>query len=302
MRRASPPDLTPCFGSTPSTPILGAGRNGSTRAQSWNGARGAARCRWVSLELHRAFAILLDGEPSDAARAAHAAVLEAAHRFARADRRCRADERDDCAQEVTFKLWKRLAMGDCPVSQPTAQACAAYMKSMVTNWVTDRLRRAKRARQGLARFVDQASLTSCVGDAESAALEREHQEDAAERRALVWSILAQLAARAIERRAPRHRPHLVQGWREIEAIVRDGAPLDAVLELARDATRAERTRARNAAYKRHERTRSALEEALEELARAELGAEQVELARLAIAQLARCQRADPSIEPVEESP
>ena len=70
-------------------------------------------------------------------------------------------------------------------------------------------------------------------------------------------------------------------------MVFEGTPLSSLLagELS--------TRARDAAYKRHQRTREALEDALDALAiDGRLDGDEIELARLAIAALARCQRTD----------
>ena len=78
-------------------------------------------------------------------------------------------------------------------------------------------------------------------------------------------------------------------------MVFESIPLDSLLvesgAIEAGADRESRDRARNAAYKRHQRTREALEESLEALARAgELEAYEIEVARLGIAALARCQR------------
>jgi len=240
----------------------------------------------VSGELHQAFAVLLEGETGPAARAALAAVRATALRMARADGRRPADH-DDCAQEVAFKLWKRLAMGDCPVRVVSAAACAAYVRRMVSNWLTDRQRR-----EGARRSHGERLRHEGASGPESAEELAVSHEDGAEERARarrVRALLERLARSAIERRQPRHRGHLEQGWREITAMVFEGTPLSMLLagELERG------TRARDAAYKRHQRTREALEDALDALAiGGELDGEELELARLALAALARCQRTD----------
>src|SRR5690606_1637064 len=102
----------------------------------------------VSAELHQAFVVLLEGETGPVARAAMETIRTSALAMARADGRRRGDH-DDCAQEVAFKLWKRLSMGDCPVRNLCAASCSAYVHRMVENWLTDRHRRdvTRRARR-----------------------------------------------------------------------------------------------------------------------------------------------------------
>jgi DNA-directed RNA polymerase specialized sigma24 family protein len=236
----------------------------------------------VSGELHQAFAVLLEGETGPAARSALEAVRAAALRMARADGRRPADH-DDCAQEVAFKLWKRLAMGDCPVRVVSAGACAGYVRTMVTHWLTDRQRRERARRSHGERLRHESA--SRPESAEEQAVSHEDEAHERARASRVRALLERLARSAIERRQPRHRAHLEQGWREISAMVFEGTPLSVLLagELG--------TRARDAAYKRHQRTREALEDALDALAiDGGLDGEELELGRLAIAALARCQR------------
>jgi len=260
-------------------------------------ARRLARpaCRDVTLDLSEAFEALVDGATGARARDAGVAIRDHALRVARADRRCPHTDQEDCAQEVFFKLFKRLSAGDHPVEQRSREACAAYVTRMVRNWITDRWKTERRRRDGRERFEGERSAASAREDGESALIRDQERGVAVERRAEVRELLERVAGFAIAERQPRHRPHLERGWSEIRAMVFDEVPLRALLEDAGDlgsgADGGAFRRVRNAAYKRHERTRAALEASVASMLEAgRLSGREAELARLAVCRLARCQR------------
>jgi len=115
------------------------------------------------------------------------------------------------------------------------------------------------------------------------------------RRGKLRELMTRVAARAVKMRQPRHRAHLERGWREIEALVFEGTSLRQLLLASGELSEAGDQRAfqsvRNAAYKRHERTRAALETAASAMSDdGTLGPAESELVRLAIASLARRRR------------
>ncbi len=247
------------------------------------------------MELHEAFAVLLGEETGPSARAAHDAIRFYALRAARAQNPLSTADVEDCAQDVTFKLWKRLSIGNCPVGELSHAACAAYVRKMAANWMIDRRRRHQTRTHYGDQLRHQIDPQRASNDVEQRAVEAEEERETTQRGAQAWALLDRLALHAIEHRQARHRPHLEEGWREIKAMVLESTTLEQLLEARGEVEpghEAEsRVRARNAAYKRHQRTREALEASLGALARSGvLGAGEVEIARLAISALARCQR------------
>lgn len=225
------------------------------------------------MELAQAFEALIGGATGPTAEAAVRAIRECALRFARADARCDRALADDCAQEIFCKLWSRFALGENPVERPGSAACAGYIRTMVQNWLHDRSRADQRA--------------SRLRDALEAKPEADDGGESLERRA-AWTraLLQKIADRAIAERPARHRHHLEQGWNEIRALVFDEVPLQRLLDDPSVATR-------DAAYKRHERTREALQKQIEPMeAEGLLTVEEAAAAKLAIRGLARRRRSN----------
>jgi DNA-directed RNA polymerase specialized sigma24 family protein len=261
------------------------------------------------LNLAEAFEVLREG-PAEAAGDAGDAVRTHALAVARADGRCPEAEAEDCAQEVFFELYKRLSAGADPVPERHPRACAAYVARMARNWIVDRWRkeqrrRARHERLEHERAVAVEALGAAAAGGESSVIGREERARDAALGAEVRALLERVAAFAVARRQARHRPHLERGWSEIRAIVFEEASLRALLresgELSPAADERDFRRVRNAAYKRHERTRAALEEAAKAMrAQGELSSEEAELVRLAIGRLSRCARRTSAPAPSEE--
>ncbi|MEQ8460180.1 MAG: hypothetical protein RLO52_34105 [Sandaracinaceae bacterium] len=237
------------------------------------------------MELAEAFTALASQARGSTANAAAEAIQGATLRFARMDRRCTPDLAQDCAQDVLTKLLTRFATGENPVERPGSGACAGYLRSMVANWLNDRSRETRRVQERRAQLSAEPTL---IAPAE-AIQDGELLED------LVWlrALLSKVADRAIADRHARHRHHLERGWRELEALVFDEVPLRDLLEVTERADAAQIRAARDAAYKRHERTRSGLAEAVGAMEREGLlTAEETTAARTAVAGLARRRRSN----------
>jgi hypothetical protein len=238
-----------------------------------------------TMELAEAFDRLRRGDGGAAARAAVAVIRNRALRRAR--RRARALA-DDCAQEVTTRLWTVLATGRDPVRNPGSGPRGAYIDRMVDNWLNDRHRKERRRRQQTSHL---ALLSPMHAPAPS--LEAEEERDLAH----VRTLLCAIADYARAARPARARGHFDQGWREVQALVFEKRSLRQILEqeeeLAGGASATDVRRERNRAYTRHRRTRNALAAAVDEMAAAgRLSPEDSEVARLAVYHLVRRGRGD----------
>ncbi len=250
-----------------------------------------------AMELIEAFEAIIGGATGLPANRAVERIRECALGFARADSRCDRALADDCAQVVVTKLWTRLATGVNPVRRPSSDACAAYIRSMVTNWLTDRAKSEARQREKRESIRQEASSSLPASDE---ALARSEAEP---RSAWLRALLERVAAHAIASRQPHQREHLERGWAELRTLVFDEAPLAVLLvrsgALAPQHTRVELATARNAAYKRHERARAALMSAIADMESAgALTSEEATAAELAIRGLVRRNRGEPPQEDV----
>lgn len=116
-------------------------------------------------------------------------------------------------------------------------------------------------------------------------------------------LIDQAASFARNQRKPRYREEFDEAWRELQAIVYDEVSLDAILaaKLNAGADKAAQVRARNNAYKAHERTRTELLQAVGQLLVAdELTTAEADLTRRALGIFVRCQRRQASTVTMEK--
>lgn len=227
--------------------------------------------------------------------AAWAQALECVRRFLQTEarhRRATADEADEIAQNVVIKLWTRLQSGEVP----WADGChRPYLKSCAENGVaTLRRQSSKRTTARLEELP--APATDDIADAGSELVEA------------ALAVLPRVAQAARERRAARYRADFDETWRQLQALALQGASLRSLLEaegkLGSEADEASFVKARNNAYKAHERVRGELLQALEQLSeRGELTVTDAELVRRALRVFVRCQRrATPRVSPRKGPP
>jgi DNA-directed RNA polymerase specialized sigma24 family protein len=154
-------------------------------------------------------------------------------------------EAEDIAQNVAFKLWQRLDTGEVPWA-PGAHR--AYLKQCARNAVVD----LRRASAGRVEALKPDELADGGQDAGA--------NEVTELAAAVWDLLEKVAARARQCRAARYHADFDRTWKELCALVR-GASLRELLgssEIVPSESEERFTQARNAAYKAHERMRTAL--------------------------------------------
>lgn len=246
-----------------------------------------------TMELIEAFEAILGGATGAPANRAVERIRECALGFARADGRGDAALAEDCAQVVVTKLWTRLSTGTNPVRRRSSDACGAYIRAMVTNWLSDVGKteaRRRDKRESIRREAGSASRD-----------ESRTASDPDPRAAWLRDLLRRVAEHAIAGRQPHQREHLERGWAELRALVFEEVPLAELLvrsgALSVGYSCAELRTARNAAYKRHERTRASLVSAVPGMESAgALTAAEATAAELAIRGLVRRNRKDPSQE------
>lgn len=193
--------------------------------------------------------------------------------------------RADIEQEAWIAIWRRVRSGRVP------DDVAAYVYKTVLNRYRSTLRPSRPAAEATERIAGPERT------AEELALDAEDEAARRDRGDRVWSILDRVAQHAVDRRAPAHRHHLEQAWREIKALFREEKSqmevLDAEGELAGGDVEAAAARM----HTRHRRARRELRAALDVLTRSgELVPEDGELASSALALLLRRVSARPSDE------
>lgn len=223
------------------------------------------------MELDEAI-VTLFGPPSSGATQAYAVVASFLESCAT---RRGARDAESIAQDVLSKLLTRARGGETPWSNPAAGK--AYIARCAERAAIDEHRREQR----------QARLPTDFSPEPAPALDGDE-------RALVEKV----AAVARNRRAPRYRPEFDATWSELSALAFQGADLRELLlatgTLQAGCSEAELIKARNRAYKNHERVRKALLAAAVEMRNAgQLSAEDAELALACLRVLVRCQRSEP---------
>jgi DNA-directed RNA polymerase specialized sigma24 family protein len=167
-----------------------------------------------------------------------------------------ATEAEDVAQEVLIKLMRRREAGE---QNWLPGQHSGYLKTCAINAVTDLRRRDN----------DLAPLPDEVADASgSAAADDEGLGHVAEALFEDAKALFEKAAQfARAQRLPRYRAEFDESWGELKAIFYDETPLRTLLEAKLGSVVSESAylKARDRAYKRHERTRAALLQAVNHL-------------------------------------
>lgn len=185
------------------------------------------------------------------------------------------DEAEDIAQDILSKILPRLQSGDRVWDG--GNHCA-YLKACARNSVASLRRISGRDRATVSQEPSTAQSTSNeVGELFDAARE----------------FIAAAARFARSQRKPRYLEPFDQAWGELQDIVYEEKPLDEILKakLGPDADRATYEKARNSAYKSHERIRGELQRGVTQLcALGELTAAQAEFATRALRVFVRCQR------------
>lgn len=187
-------------------------------------------------------------------------------------------EAEDVAQDVVIKLMRRRQAGEdnwLPAQHHR------YLKTCALNAVRDLRRRDKHL----------APLPDEVVDAQIAS-SPEHEELGH----LAKDSFDKAAQFARARRLPRYRAEFDEAWAELQAMFYDDAPLRTLLEakLGGDTSLLAYSKARDRAYKAHQRTRESLLQALNHLRESgELTAIAADLASRALGVFVRCQRAAP---------
>jgi DNA-directed RNA polymerase specialized sigma24 family protein len=181
---------------------------------------------------------------------------------------------EDIAQQVLIKLMTRAQGGETPWTNPAAGK--AYLAKCAERAAIDEHRREQR-HSGLSPDLIPGPGPLLDGD----------------ERALVEKV----AAVARSRRAPRYRAEFDATWSQLSALVFEDADLRELLQaegaLDQGSSEADFVKARNRAYKNHERVRDALRAAAGEMRNTgQLSADDAELALACLRVLVRCQRSE----------
>lgn len=186
--------------------------------------------------------------------------------------------RADIAQDAWLALYQMLRRGRIP------DDLAGYLHRTVRNRHWSHLRSRRSARGTLERLPEPAS----TADPEHDALTHEEQERARAQAEQLWTILDRVAQHAIEQRAPAHRRHLQQAWREMKAMFRDERSQTEVLTDEGELEGGTLEAAVARLHTRHRRARLELRRALERLtSTGELMGEDARIASAALAHLVR---------------
>jgi DNA-directed RNA polymerase specialized sigma24 family protein len=191
------------------------------------------------------------------------------------------EEAEDIAQETLLKIVPKLQSGERPWDEGNHRA---YLNKCARNGVIG-LRRTS-ARQRLALSEEPMHVES-IGDAVDELVESARE------------LIGTAARFARGQRKPRYLEAFDKAWGELQALVYEERPLEEILaaQLAPKADRATYLKARNNAYKSHERTRLELLEAVNRLrSSGEFTATEADVATRALRVFVRCQRrASPSV-------
>jgi DNA-directed RNA polymerase specialized sigma24 family protein len=216
------------------------------------------------MELDEAIVILF-GPPSPRGAQAYPVVVSFLETCAK---RRGARDAENVAQQVLSKLLIRARGGETPWSHPAA--AKAYLAKCAERAAIDEHRQGRRHSRLPTDFSPEPSP---VLDGDERAL------------------IEKVAAVARNRRAPRYRAEFDATWSQIRALAFEDADLRELLPIDDEA---QFVKARNRAYKNHERARKALQVAVGEMRKAgQLSTDDAELALGCLRVLVRCQRSEP---------
>jgi DNA-directed RNA polymerase specialized sigma24 family protein len=222
------------------------------------------------MELDEAIVILF-GPPSSGSSQAYTMVASFLERCAS---RCGARDAENVAQHVLSRLLTRARGGETPWATPAA--AKGYLAKCAEHAAIDEHRREQR----------QSRLPTDFSPEQAPTLNGDER-----------ALIEKVAGEARNRRAARYRPEFDATWRQLSAVVFEGTDLRDVLlaesTLQSGSSEADFIKARNRAYKNHERVRKSLLAAAVRMAEAgQLSADDAALAIACLRVLVRCQRSE----------
>ncbi|HEY2406571.1 MAG TPA: hypothetical protein VGI10_11245 [Polyangiaceae bacterium] len=214
--------------------------------------------------------------------------------------RAHSDEADDIAQETLLKILPRLQCGDSVWSEGQHRE---YLKACAGNGVASLHRKSARATSALRDLHAQADALGLGVVLPPPIVDKDG--DPREQDEPTRDLIEKIAQFARSRRKPRYQNEFDQAWSELQAIVYAETPLNTILvaKIGAETDKAAYLKARNNAYKAHERIRAELLAAVTALRETtELTSAEAELAIKALRTFVRCQRGAPPRVTPEKGP